>query len=267
MAMLEIGDSGPAVRKLQQALLAAGFNPGKIDGEFGAGTEAAVMAFQHSAGLLHDGVAGPRTLRALGLARSDKLPDATDRFTLQVVAQMFPATPLGALRSHLPPVLDAMKSAGMPDRIMLLAALATIRAETAGFMPIDEGPSRFNTSPRGHPFDLYDRRADLGNHGAPDGAAFKGRGFVQLTGRHNYTVYAERLGASLVDHPHEANDPAVAAAVLAAFLKDRELRIKSALLEGDLRSARRAVNGGSHGLDAFTEAYRIGDMLTDDEEL
>lgn len=267
MAMLQIGDSGPAVRKLQQALLAAGFSPGKTDGDFGAGTEAAVMAFQHSAGLLHDGIAGPRTLRALGLARSDKLPAATDRFSLQVVAQMFPSTPLGPIRSHLPVVLDAMKAAGLADRTMLLAALATIRAETAGFMPIDEGPSRFNTSPRGRPFDLYDQRADLGNHGAPDGAAFKGRGFVQLTGRHNYTVYAERLSQPLVNQPEQANTPEVAAAVLATFLKDCELQIKSALMEGDLRAARRAVNGGSHGLDAFTEAYRIGDMLTDDDDL
>ncbi|URI08662.1 peptidoglycan-binding protein [Aquincola tertiaricarbonis] len=267
MAMLQIGDSGPAVRKLQQALLAAGFNPGKADGDFGAGTEAAVMAFQHSAGLLHDGIAGPRTLRALGLARSDKLPSAVDRFSVQVVAQMFPQTPLAPIREHLPPVLHAMKAAGLADRVMLLAALATIRAETAGFLPIDEGPSRFNTSPRGHPFDLYDRRADLGNHGEPDGARYKGRGFVQLTGRHNYTVYAERLQQPLVEQPELANTPDVAAAVLAAFLKDRELQIKSSLMEGDLRAARRAVNGGSHGLEAFAEAYRVGDMLTDDEDL
>ncbi|MEF7615988.1 peptidoglycan-binding protein [Aquincola sp. MAHUQ-54] len=266
MAVLQIGDGGPTVRKLQKALLTAGFDPGLVDGEFGAGTEAAVIAFQHSAGLLPDGIAGPRTLRALGLARSDKLPSAIDRFSVQVVAQMFPSTPLSPIRMNLPVVLKGMADAGMPDRIMLLAALATIRAETAGFVPVDEGLSRFNTSPRGRAFDLYDKRADLGNHGAPDGERYKGRGFVQLTGRHNYTVYAERLGEPLVAKPERANEPEVAAALLAVFLKDRELQIKSALLEGDLRTARRAVNGGSHGLDAFSEAWRIGDMLTDDDE-
>lgn len=266
MAVLQIGDGGPSVRKLQQALAKAGFPPGLADGEFGAGTEAALVAFQHSAGLLPDGIAGPRTLRALGLARSDELASAVDRFSLQVVAQMFPATPLGPIRTHLPVVLQAMVDAGMPDRLMLLAALATIRAETAGFVPIDEGASRFNSSPRGHAFDLYDHRADLGNHGAPDGERFKGRGFIQLTGRHNYTVYAERTGEPLVAQPERANEPAVAAALLALFLKDRELQIKSALIEGDLRTARRAVNGGSHGLEAYSDAYRIGDMLTDDDE-
>ncbi len=267
MAVLQIGDGGPAVRKLQRALDKAGFPPGLADGEFGAGTEAALVAFQHSAGLLPDGIAGPRTLRALGLARSDQLPSALDRFSLQVVAQMFPSTPLAPIRAHLPAVLKAMDDAGLPDRVMLLAALATIRAESAGFVPIDEGPSRFNTSPRGHGFDLYDHRADLGNTGAPDGERYKGRGFVQLTGRHNYTVYAERLGEPLVDEPQRANEPAVAAALLATFLKDRELQIKSALIDGDLRTARRAVNGGAHGLEAFADAYRIGDMLTDDDDV
>ena len=53
-------------------------------------------------------------------------------------------------------------------------AIATIRAETAGFEPISEFKSRFNTSPQGHPFDLYDSRKDLGNCGAPDGTNFKG---------------------------------------------------------------------------------------------
>jgi putative chitinase len=265
MAMLEIGDAGPAVRKLQKALRQAGFDPGLIDGEFGVGTESALLAFQHSAGLLTDGIAGPRTLHALGLARSQPLPAAVDRFSVQVVAQMFPGAPLFNIRRHRPVVLEAMVGAGLQDRAMLLMAFCTVRAETAGFVPIDEGLSRYNSSPRGHPFDLYDHRRDLGNRGRPDGERFKGRGFIQLTGRHNYTVYAERLGQPLVEQPALANDPPVAAALLALFLKDHERAIKTALLHDDLRSARRCVNGGSHGLDHFRHAWRVGDLLTEDD--
>ena len=266
MAWLEIGDAGPAVRRLQAALKTAGFDPGLIDGEFGAGTEAAVMAFQASSGLLVDGIAGPRTLHALKLAKSDKLPAAIERFTLQVVAQMFDDAPLSNLREHLPVVLGAMTDADLVDRTMLLMALATVRAETGRFEPIDEYRSRYNSSPRGHPFDLYDNRADLGNRGAPDGARYKGRGYIQLTGRDNYTRYGKRLGRPLVKQPELANEPACAAQLLATFLGDRELQIKTAVQEGDLRRARRLVNGGSHGLDAFVEAWRIGALLTDDEE-
>lgn len=265
MAMLVSGSRGAAVTKLQRTLVAAGFDPGRVDGEFGAGTEAAVMAFQRGTGLLADGIAGPRTLKALGLARSARLAPALDRFTVQVVARMFVSAPLGNIRTHLPTVLHALKRLDLVDRPMALMALCTIRAESAGFVPIGEGLSRFNSSPRGQPFDLYDNRRDLGNLGAPDGARYKGRGFIQLTGRHNYGLYGSRLGVPLLDEPELANHPDLAAQLLATFLKDRELAIKSALLEGDLRHARRLVNGGSHGLDAFTQTWNIGERLTADE--
>ncbi len=47
----------------------------------------------------------------------------------------------------------------------------------------EESISTFNTKSRDQRLDLYDTREDLGNQGANDGADFKGRGFVQLTGR------------------------------------------------------------------------------------
>ncbi len=39
----------------------------------------------------------------------------------------------------------------------------------------------------------YDWRADLGNLGPPNGAVFKGRGFIQLTGRRNYQYFGNLL--------------------------------------------------------------------------
>ena len=68
-------------------------------------------------------------------------------------------------------------------------------------------------------------------------------------------------GFGLVADPDEANEPTTAAALLASFLKRKERAIKEALVEDDLRQARRLVNGGSHGLDAFTAAYRTGESL------
>lgn len=56
------GERGDAIRRLQEKLGVP------IDGHFGASTERAVIAFQASRGLAADGVAGPRTLSALGLA-------------------------------------------------------------------------------------------------------------------------------------------------------------------------------------------------------
>jgi putative chitinase len=190
---------------------------------------------------------------------TNPLPPATA--STQTVAQIFPVTPVANIAANLPHVLAALAVAGLADKAMLLMALATIRAETESFLPIAEGESPFNTAPGGPPFGLYDNRADLGNRGPSDGASFRGRGFVQLTGRANYTHYAAELSLDLVNNPDLACDPAVAAQLLARFLADRQPAIRQALAANNLALARRLVNGGSNGLDRFTSAYQIGSSL------
>jgi len=261
MQTLQEGASGLGVKKLQEALKAHGFSPGAIDGEFGPATTAALIGFQKSHGLLADGIAGPRTQAAIGLLDDDKLPSAIPGVTVRVVSQMFPVTPLDNIKINLPQVCQGLVTTNLVDKPMVLMALATIRAETESFEPISEGRSRFNTSPGGHPFDLYDNRKDLGNQGAGDGARFCGRGYIQLTGRHNYRIYGQILGKDLLRDPDLANDPTVAGLLLATFLKDKERQIKEALVGQDLRTARRLINGGSHGVDRFEDAYKRGERL------
>jgi peptidoglycan hydrolase-like protein with peptidoglycan-binding domain len=65
--LLQRGDSGLAVRQLQERLRDQGYNPGAIDGVFGPQTERAVRQFQRANGLYVDGVAGRETLTALGI--------------------------------------------------------------------------------------------------------------------------------------------------------------------------------------------------------
>jgi peptidoglycan L-alanyl-D-glutamate endopeptidase CwlK len=261
--VLRVSDTGRAVKALQAALKERGFDPGLVDGEFGAGTQAAVLAFQRSEGLLADGIAGPRTQAALGLADSPELPDVRGQMTVQVASRMCPFTPLSNIKASLPVVLDSLGRAGLGHRTMTLMAVATIRAETESFMPVSEGRSRFNTSPAGHAFDLYDNRRDLGNRGSPDGERYRGRGFVQLTGRFNYARYGPQLNPplNLELEPELANNTRVAADLLSAFLGASELQIKDALLNGNLQAARRLVNGGLNGMDRFAEAFRTGEGL------
>jgi hypothetical protein len=199
----------------------------------------------------------PRPAAALAAASATR--DVLGFCTPDIVARMFPATPRGNIAANLPFVLAGLRAKGLTDRPMALMALATIRAETEGFVPISEGRSRFNT--RNSPFDLYDGRADLGNTRPGDGPRLKGRGYVQLTGRANYTTIGPKVGVDLVANPDRANDPTTAGLILAQFLKDKEQRIRAAIQQGDLRAARRRVIVGSHGLDRFTDAFRRGERV------
>jgi hypothetical protein len=187
--------------------------------------------------------------------------DVLDTVTPAMVKSIFPSgTSLANIKNNLPSVLDGLRGQGLVDKPMVLMALATIRAETEGFEPISEFKSRFNTL--NTPFDLYDAGTSkgraLGNTERGDGPFFKGRGFVQLTGRFNYTLVGRQLGQPLATQPELANDPAVAGAILARFLKNKEGSIRAALAASNLTAARRGVNGGSHGLDRFTETFNRG---------
>jgi hypothetical protein len=178
------------------------------------------------------------------------------------VFPMFPGTPHANITANLPFLCDGLRACNLDDRPMLLMALGTIRAETASFKPISEGISQYNTSPGGQPFDLYDPPTQiaraLGNTQKGDGAKFKGRGFVQLTGRSNYQRIGTQVGSDLTGNPDLCNDPRTAGRILAQFLKNSEQAIRTALKNNDLAKARKLVNGGSHGLDVFEAAYNKG---------
>jgi hypothetical protein len=66
-AVIRLGASGPMVAELQRRLNQAGADPVlEVDGVFGEHTQAAVMVFQQSHGLVADGIVGPLTWAALG---------------------------------------------------------------------------------------------------------------------------------------------------------------------------------------------------------
>jgi len=64
-AALKPGDTGAQVKVLQRALHSLGYSTGKIDGDYGPATQAAVERFQRSLRLTPDGIVGQQTLRAL----------------------------------------------------------------------------------------------------------------------------------------------------------------------------------------------------------
>jgi zinc D-Ala-D-Ala carboxypeptidase len=63
--ILQINSIGIEVKQLQQRLKDLGYYNGEVDGQYGQGSKAAVMAFQAQHGLEADGVAGEQTLAVL----------------------------------------------------------------------------------------------------------------------------------------------------------------------------------------------------------
>lgn len=244
---------------LQCALAAVGVFQGDIDGSFGPATSKALAQFESSRGLPESGALTEETAKLLGWRKAESIPSRLPAITTDLVTRLFSGAARPHIEANLPHVLNALAELGLADLPLIAMALATIRVEASLFLPISELPSPYNTSPGGKPFDLYDHRAALGNLGAPDGSRFRGRGFIQLTGRNNYAQFSGKLnlGNQLVTNPFMAHESATSSRILAAFLKAKESRIRSALTAGRLPEARRLINGGSNGLAEFISAYRL----------
>ena len=223
---------------------------------------------QRSHGLLSDGVVGPFMWQALRRSNTAaaQLSGWQSQLTPDRIAKLFPATQSKNIQLYAPYVLIALDDYGygpgtVDGEAMCRMALATIRAESEGFAPISEGVSKYNTSPGGAQFDLYEGRKNLGNTKLGDGEKFKGRGFVQLTGRDNYTRFGALIGLPLDQLSFLANAPDVAAVLLVEFLKASWAKILPALRANRFAEARRLVNGGTHGLDRFVDTLQRWDKF------
>lgn len=230
---------------------------------------AALSAFQRSRGLIADGMAGPYMFALLRDARAGAREPAGLSWLRHAqperLVKVFPHTLRKNLQTYAPYVFAALDAAGYTPggekgRAIAKLAMAVMRVESEGFEPIAESPSPFNTLPGRTPFGRYDPPSPLakalGNTQPGDGAKYKGRGFVQLTGRGNYAKFGARIGLPLETLPHLANLPEAASAILVDFLKAQEAAVLAAMKRGDLARARKLLNPAGHGLERFKAACK-----------
>jgi hypothetical protein len=140
-------------------------------------------------------------------------------------------------KKNLPLVLNQCLDNGVSDRGQIAYVFATAEHEShfgRFMMELDDG------------WYLEDRQ-DLGNTEPGDGPRFKGRGFVQITGRRNYRIWSDKLGINLIDNPEKAALPEIAAIILVRGMRDGSFTNVglSDFIVGDRRdffNARRIVN-------------------------
>jgi predicted chitinase len=139
----------------------------------------------------------------------------------------------------------------------LALMLADARSHVAGNVSRpDRARVRRVPLPRGDRVrvEAYEGRADLGNTQPGDGVRFKGRGWIQITGRKNYAAAADALKVDLVEHPELAAKDDVAAKAAAWFWTAHGLnRFADAR---DVRGCTRLINGGFNGLVQREALYK-----------
>lgn len=89
----------------------------------------------------------------------------------------------------------------------------------------------------------YEGRVDLGNIQPGDGKRFMGRGYVQITGRHNYHRASNIVGRDLVKEPDLALDPAIAARIIVHGMVNGWFTGKKMADFDSYVNMRRVVNG------------------------
>lgn len=92
----------------------------------------------------------------------------------------------------------------------------------------------------------YEGRHDLGNTHPGDGARYKGRGWIQITGRANYRTYGKLLGLDLENNPALAETDTNAALIAGAYWNTHGLNSRAD--RDDVVAITRAINGGLNGL-------------------
>ena len=94
----------------------------------------------------------------------------------------------------------------------------------------------------------------LGNTKPGDGAKYKGRGYIQLTGKYNYTKAGQALGLPLAEKPQLVEKPEVAAKVAVWFWKERVSN--KAISYDNVKDVTKGINPGLKHLDQRGDKFK-----------
>ncbi|WP_457149823.1 M15 family metallopeptidase [Mycobacteroides abscessus] len=175
------------------------------------------------------------------------------------------ATGLSAARAAeiLPAVSDGLKASQCTNVNRIAMWLAQVGHESAGFNATEEYASGA----------AYEGRVDLGNTQPGDGVRFKGRSWIQITGRNNYAAFSRWCSGKglvpspteFVDNPNRLAELRWAGIGAAWYWTVARSDINALSDRQDLETVTRRINGGTNGLadrrDRYNRALLQGDAL------
>src|ERR1043166_162670 len=283
MANLSQGSSGPDVQDLQQRLKDLGFDPNGVDGNFGPGTKSALIAFQQSKGLQADGIAGPATMAALQAASGATAagPGGGEVSGGAITSGAAAAAPATAPGLNLPGLAGKIPEAviaqipetaakfGITTNLRLAHFLAQCALESVNFTAVVENlnysaqrllqvfPKYFRNvdvnayarNPQKIGSRVYANRMGNGDEASGDGFKYRGRGYIQLTGRNNYQAFSGFIGEDCVANPDLVATTYPLASAAFFFNSNNIWAIcDQGASDAVVTSVTKRVNGGTNGL-------------------
>jgi putative chitinase len=277
MPVLKQGSTGPDVKNLQQQLKDLGFDTNGVDGNFGPGTRAAVIAFQQSKGLQADGMAGPATLAALqspGEPPATPSDDGSADSATQESTTLASNLNLGGLTGKVPAgviaqIPETAAKFNITTNLRLAHFLAQCALESVNFTAVVENlnyraarlmeifpkyfrgvdPAAYANNPAKIANRVYSNRLGNGDEASGDGFKFRGRGYIQLTGKTNYTSFSKFIGADCVANPDLVATKYPLASAAFYFNSNNIWAIcDRGADDATVTKVTKAVNGGTHGL-------------------
>ena len=271
--LLKNGSKGEDVKKLQTKLgLTA-------DGAFGPGTENKVKEWQSANGLTSDGIVGDGTW--------SKMFGSTQVIKEDVIIPSGGSLNIEKLKGHIPDAViaqipDTAKKFNITNNLRLAHFLAQCGHESGGFKAVSENlnysadglkkifgkyfPGNLNESYAKQPEKIasrvYGGRMGNGDEASKEGYKFRGRGFIQLTGKANYTNFTKFIGEDCISNPDLVSTKYPLAS--AAFFFDSN-KLWSICDKGaddaTVTAVTKRVNGGTIGLPDrikhFKEYYNL----------
>ena len=270
--LLKNGSNGEDVKKLQTKLGLA------VDGAFGPGTEAKVKAWQAANGLTADGIVGDGTwAKMFGASAPASAP-------VVIPASSFK---LEKLKGHIPDAViaqipDTAAKFNITNTLRLAHFLAQCGHESGGFKAVSENlnysadglvkifgkyfnattAAGYARNPEKIANKVYSARMGNGDEASGEGFKFRGRGYIQLTGKSNYSLFDKTVEDDILSNPDlvATKYPLASAAF---FFNNNNLWLicDKGADEATVTAVTKRVNGGTIGLPDrikhFKEYYSL----------
>jgi putative chitinase len=272
--LLKKGSSGEDVKRLQIKL---GLTPDAGVAQFGPKTEAAVKAWQKANGLKDDGIVGDTTWGKL-FGVNDQITDAVTQVA---------GLAIDKLKGHISEavfqqIAGACKAFNITNNLRLAHFLAQCSHESGGFKAVSENlnysadglkkifpkyfPGNLNESYARQPEKIasrvYGGRMGNGDESTKEGYKFRGRGYIQLTGKSNYEAFTKFIGEDCIANPDLVATKYPLASAAFFFNKNGLWSIcDKGADDATVTAVTKRVNGGTIGLadriKHFKEYYNI----------